>query len=127
MPHRAPVRRRVASGASVVPRATEPNCPAARGQGPTANLRRKGDVFVVRFRYLGREYKKSLKVRDPKAAAAARNVVEVTIHRLLTGQIRVPAEIDPGDFIVSGGTLARPAAPKAAAPAITQVVADYLQ
>jgi hypothetical protein len=92
-----------------------------------ANLGRKGDVFVVRFRYLGKEYKKSLKVRDPKEAEAARRLVEVVIHRLHTGQVRVPDGIDPGDFIVSGGTATRPAVPKARPRPIAQVVAEYLE
>ena len=92
-----------------------------------ANLGRKGDVFVVRFRFDGKEYKKSLKVRDPREAVAARRLVEVTIHRLLTGQLQVPAGVDPGDFIVSGGTKEKAAAPKAPVVSIGEAVAEYLE
>ncbi len=85
-----------------------------------ANLGQKGGVYHVRFRYRNREYKKSLKTRDPSAAAAARHLVELTLHRLLTGQARVPDGVDPGDFVVSGGTRAAPgptpASPAALAP-----------
>ena len=70
-----------------------------------ANLVKKGNTFVVRFRFGGKEYKKSLKTSCQKDAAAAQRSVEVTIHRLLTGQLAVPVGIDAGDFIVSGGTL----------------------
>jgi integrase len=91
-----------------------------------ANLGRKGDVFVVRVRYLGKEYKKSLKVRDPKEAEAARRLVEVTIHRLLTGQVQVPAGVDPGDFIVSGGTKTKANAPRTPDLSIGQAIDEYL-
>lgn len=36
-----------------------------------ASLGRKGDVYVARFRYLGKEYKKLLKTADPVDAQAA--------------------------------------------------------
>ena len=47
----------------------------------------------------------SLKVRNHGAAEAAKNLVELTIHRLVTGQIVVPETVDVGDFILSGGAL----------------------
>ena len=81
-----------------------------------ANLGHKDGVFHVRFRYRGKEYKKSLKTRDRAAAAAACHLVEVTLHRLLTGQAHVPAGVDPGDFVLSGGTLQQPVPPPAKAP-----------
>jgi hypothetical protein len=76
-----------------------------------ANIGQKGGVFHIRFRFRGKEYKKSLKTRDRSAAQAARRVVELTLHRLLTGQAQVPADVDPGDFVLSGGTLARSGPP----------------
>jgi hypothetical protein len=51
----------------------------------TANLGKKGDIFVVRFRFSGKELKKSLKIRERDEADAARSLVELTIHRLRTG------------------------------------------
>ena len=74
-----------------------------------ANLGKKDGIFHIRFRYQGREFKKSLKIRDRGAAEAAKNLVELTTHRLLTGQIAVPEAVDVGDFILSGGTLLEPA------------------
>lgn len=73
-----------------------------------ANLGQKGDVFHVRFRFHGKEYKKSLKTKDRSAAAAAVHLIELTIHRLHTGQVQVAPGVDPGDFIISGGTLLKP-------------------
>ena len=55
-----------------------------------ANLGCKGGVFHVRFRFQGSEYKKSLKTKDEPAARAAVHLIELTLHRLLTGQLRVP-------------------------------------
>lgn len=74
-----------------------------------ANLGKRGDVFCARFRLRGKEYKKSLHTRDEPAARAALHLVELTLHRLHTGQFHVPDRVDPGDFVVSGGTLTEPA------------------
>jgi hypothetical protein len=82
-----------------------------------ANLGHKDGIFHVRFRYASKDYKKSLTIRDRGDAEAARNLVELTIHRLRTGQVRVPEGVDPGDFIASCGTQeAPPALPVELAP-----------
>ncbi len=81
-----------------------------------ANLGTKDGVYVVRFRYRGKEFKKSLKTRSEPDARGALHVVHLTLHRLHTGQLSVPADVDAGDFIVSGGTWAPP--PKAASPRV---------
>src|SRR5205823_3667919 len=81
------------------------------GEARMANLGQKGGVYHARFRLRGREYKKSLKTRDESAARAACHLIELTLHRLHTGQLRLPGDVDPGDFVVSGGTLTRPAEP----------------
>jgi integrase len=73
-----------------------------------ANLAQKDGIYYVRFRFHRKEYRKSLKTRNDSAAQAALHVVELTIHRLHTGQTSVPEGVDPGDFIVSGGTLQKP-------------------
>ena len=75
-----------------------------------ANLGVKNGTYIIRFRYAGKEYKRSLKTRSGADAAAAKNSVELTIHRILTGFLKVPAGVDAGDFIVSGGVLTEPAA-----------------
>src|SRR5690348_2594445 len=77
-----------------------------------ANLIVKDGIYAVRFRFQGREYKRSLKTRSQSDAKIAQKLVEVTIHRLLTGQCEIPSAVDVGDFIVSGGT----AKPKATLP-----------
>jgi integrase len=73
-----------------------------------ANLSKKGDGYCARFRLRGKEYKKSLKTKDESAARAALHLVELTLHRLHTGQLHLPDRVDPGDFVVSGGTLLAP-------------------
>jgi hypothetical protein len=70
-----------------------------------ANIGLKAGIYYVRFRFGGQEFKRSLKVRDKDAAQAAKNIVELTIYRLLTGQLVLPPNVDPGDFIVGGGTV----------------------
>ncbi|MFH5804464.1 tyrosine-type recombinase/integrase [Alienimonas sp. DA493] len=69
-----------------------------------ANLGQKGGIYLARFRYGGREYKKSLKTRDRKEAENALKVVETTIHRLTTGTLTVPDGVNVGTFILAGGT-----------------------
>jgi integrase len=93
-----------------------------------ANLGQKDGIFHVRFRFRGKEYKKSLKTHDERAAEAACHVIELTMHRLLTGQLQVPPAVDPGDFIVSGGTLLKPVEspiPRVALPSTRQLADEY--
>jgi hypothetical protein len=66
-----------------------------------ANLAQKDGIYLVRFRYWGTEYKRSLKTRSKTDAEGAKAVVETTIHRLLIGLLQVPAGLDPGDYILS--------------------------
>lgn len=94
-----------------------------------AHLSTKDGIFAARFRYQGKEYKKSLKTRDEATAQAAKHVIELTIHRLHTGQVQIRDGVDPGDFIVSGGTWTpRPVAPLAPAvfPATQALMDRYL-
>lgn len=95
-----------------------------------ANLGLKDGIYHVRFRFRGREYKKSLKIRDKGTAEAARNLVELTIHRILTNQLAVPADVDLGDFIASGGTLTAPtrlvqSVPEPELPSTKQLIEEY--
>src|SRR5437016_5458060 len=95
-----------------------------------ANLGQKDGVFHVRFRFRSKEFKKSLKIRDETAALAAKNLVELTVHGVLTGQITVPDGIDTGDFIVSGGTLSEPIRrlepiPTCVFPSTAQLIDEY--
>jgi len=91
-----------------------------------ANLGRRDGIFHVRFRYQGKEYKRSLKVRERADAEAARRSVEQTIHRMLVGLLSVPAGVDSGDFIVSGGTLIAPLKGLCSVPSTIPSVADLV-
>ncbi len=73
-----------------------------------ANVQQKNGVFHVRFRFGGRQYKKSLKTKNRRDAQDACTLVEATIHKILTVQVKIPAGVDAGDFIVSDGTLTVP-------------------
>ena len=95
-----------------------------------ASLGLKDGVYHIRFRLHNAQYKKSLKTRDRGAAQAALHVVELTLHRLLTGQLALPPDVDPGDFVVSGGTRTAPVAPPVKAPpkpTTAALMAAYLE
>jgi hypothetical protein len=93
-----------------------------------ANIGKKGGIFHVRFR--GKEYKKSLKIRDRIHAEAAKKVTELTIHRVIMGQLSLPTDVDAGNFIFSGGTLNKPPASPAKAiipPSTKELAAEYCE
>jgi integrase len=93
-----------------------------------ANLGKKNGVYLARFRHRGKEYKKSLKTSDPKAAEGAMHRVKDVLHRLAIRAIAVPDGVDAGDFIISGGMLTEPvarASPRAI-PTLDQAVTEYL-
>ena len=95
-----------------------------------ANLGVKNGTYIIRFRYEGKEYKRSLKTRNEADAAAAKNSVELTIHRILTGYLKVPAGVDAGDFIVSGGVLTEAAAEREAPaplPTTRSLMDEYIE
>jgi integrase len=91
-----------------------------------ANLGKKGDLFVARFRYQGKEYKKSLRTSRRADAEAAMHGVERALHGLATGLIQVPPGVDPGDFILSGGTLRQAARPRRRVPPLSALIDEYL-
>src|SRR3954470_19461458 len=91
-----------------------------------ANLGRKGDIYVARFRFQGKEFKKSLKTSSLADARAAMHGVEQAIHRLITGMTQVPSGVDPGDFILSCGSLKQAAARRDNVPILAALIDDHL-
>ncbi|WP_152050106.1 tyrosine-type recombinase/integrase, partial [Tautonia marina] len=91
-----------------------------------ASLGRKGDLYVARFRHDGKEFKKSLRTTRLADARAAMHGVERILHGLTTGLIRVPDGVDPGDFIVSGGTVEAPHRARRRAPSVQALFEEYL-
>src|SRR5438477_8091227 len=78
---------------------------SVKSHGDTmANLGKKNGVFLARFRHAGKEFKRSLKTGDLASARAAMHRIEDALHRLAIGLLVVPQGVDPGDFIVCGGT-----------------------
>jgi integrase len=94
-----------------------------------ANLGKKKGIYLARFRFQGKEYKKSLKTTDRKAAEGAMHRVEDALHRLAINVITVPEGVDPGDFIVSGGTLTGPArkVQSRPVPTLAEAVQEYTE
>jgi integrase len=93
-----------------------------------ASLDRKGEGYLIRFRYGGRAFKRSLKTAVQSEAKAALHQVQLTIHRLTVGLLHIPPGADPGDFIVSGGTVVPLAVEEIIPPSprTTDVVEEYL-
>jgi integrase len=52
--------------------------------------------------------------------------IERAIHGITTGLIQVPPGIDPGDFIVSGGTLKETSRPRRRIPSLASLINEYL-
>lgn len=75
-----------------------------------ANMAKKDGIYIARFRYLGKEYKRSLRTSDATDAKTAMLEVERALHRLAINMLQMPDGVDPGDFILSGGTLQPPEA-----------------
>jgi hypothetical protein len=94
-----------------------------------ANLGKKNGVYLARFRCHGKEYKKSLRTTDLANARAAMRRVEDALHWLAIGHLAVPAGVDPGDFIVSGGALQQATAkPKSGkAPTLDEAAREYAE
>jgi hypothetical protein len=59
--------------------------------------------FLVRFRFGGREYKRSLKTSDRKEARGLPGRIEYTVQLIERGELDLPANADPATFIVSAG------------------------
>jgi SOS response associated peptidase (SRAP) len=59
--------------------------------------------YLVRFRYNGRSYKRSLHTRSEREARAVLGRIEETIHLIERGRIEMPANADPAAFILSDG------------------------
>lgn len=55
------------------------------------------------FRYAGRTSKRSLRTKHRRIATAALGQVEETLRLLQLGMSKLPTDVDPGAFIVSGG------------------------
>src|SRR5882724_6536326 len=90
-----------------------------------ANLGMKNGIYIARFRYLGKEYKRSLKTTDRDDADAALLEVQRAIHRLTVGILQVPEGVDPGDFILSGGTLATNHARSRVGPTLDELAKEF--
>ena len=92
------------------------------------NLSKKNGVYLARFRFQGKEYKKSLKTTERKAADGAMHRIADALHRLAINTLVVPKGVDPGNFIISGGTLTAPSPKREPriVPTLDHATAEYL-
>jgi len=74
-----------------------------------ASLRRNpaNGKFLILFRYGGRQYQRSLKTSRHREAMVVCGRVEETISLLERGRLEIPADADPGTFIMSDGKLGK--------------------
>ncbi len=63
--------------------------------------------YRVRFRYAGKQYKRSLRTTDSREARGLKGRVEETILLLERGRLEMPEGADPATFILSDGKLAK--------------------
>lgn len=97
-----------------------------------ASLRQSaGGSFVICFWYGGRQFQRSLRTKDTKAAAAAKGSIEDRLHLISTGRLAVPLGIDPVDFVVQGEEAVRlkerqKPKPARVSPLLEQLIEPYL-
>jgi hypothetical protein len=67
-------------------------------------------VWRIRFRFLGRQYYRSLETVNETEARGVKAVVEETLSLLKRGRLTLPEGAGPDEaalFIISGGTIAK--------------------
>ena len=70
-----------------------------------SSIRDRSGNYLVRFRWWKREFTKSLHTTNETVANFGVARVNDTVMRLKRGLLTMPPEAEPGEFIVSGGTL----------------------
>ncbi len=60
-------------------------------------------VFRIRFRFGGRQFFRSIKTQDRKVARSILGRVEETLRLIEQGRLEIPADAEPGAFILSDG------------------------
>ena len=92
-----------------------------------AHLAKKGEWFIARFTWDGKEYKKSLKTKDEGDAKAALRDVENRIHDLHRSKVQIPSDVGPGDFIVWGEKAKAKSGPRPLAATFELLMEGYLE
>ena len=64
---------------------------------------RSSQTFHIIFWFNGQRFKRSLKTKDAKRARDCVTRLDDTIHRIETGQLMVPHDVDIADFLLSQG------------------------
>ena len=85
----------------------------------------KSGRYHIRFRFAGKPYKRSLPLRDRRAAMTLCGRVEETLKDLRLGRIALPPDVEPGAFILSEGRLASKPEPTKAPITVGELFALY--
>ncbi len=91
-----------------------------------ATIKDLKSTYHVRFSYQGRKFRRSLNTDKREEADNLVHLIEYTLGQLASGRLAVPPDVEPGDFILSGGLL-QPPQPVAAAPTTTlrSAISEY--
>jgi len=92
-----------------------------------AHLGKKGDWYLARFTWDGKEYKKSLKTKDQAEAKAMLRDLENRIHDLRRGRIQIPPNVAPEDFLVWGEVALPKGSDRPPAPTFSELAEAYLE
>jgi len=79
------------------------------------------------FRYGGRQFNRTIKVKSERGGLALCETVDQTIADLERGRLVLPPDSDPVSFIISGGKLVESQANKAPAPAKAVTLTDVFE
>lgn len=90
-----------------------------------ARLQTKNGTFILKFRYKGRDYTRSLKTSDKEVATVALHEAKNVIVSLDRGWLAVPSGVLAADYIASGGHM-EAIVEKPIMPTINQAVDEYL-
>lgn len=108
----------------VVPRTATSKSPG-KEQWAVANLRRNAaGVWLIRFRFSGRQYYRSLDTTEEKKAQGIKAQVEETIGLLKRGRLSLPEGVtadDAGVFVLSGGKATKQPRVSSAAKTLKEV------
>jgi integrase len=75
---------------------------------PSLEIDKRSNHYRIRFRYAGREFKRSLSTSNPRLARGMLARVEETLALIANDRLDVPEDVDPAEFILSDGKRTQP-------------------
>lgn len=74
---------------------------------PSLEFDKTSNHYRIRFRYAGREFKRS-RSNNPRLACGMLARVEETLSLIANDRLDVPEDVDPAEFILSDGKRTQP-------------------